>query len=141
MNLRPHLQRIALALLCMGGAQQLSAGDLTPETKAKILKVICTTSGQTKIACSDPAVKTALEAVGLIVESGSSIVWCSSPQEAKVQKQMGRLVVVGTRSLTAMACIVLEEDGGRPKIILNTNNIRGSRIQLSDALMKIGEKL
>ena len=79
--------------------------------------------------------------MGLVVESGSSIVWCTSPQEAKVQKQMGRLVVVGSRALTPVACIVLDEDGGRPKIILNTTNIRGSRIQLSDALMKIGEKL
>ena len=141
MNLRPRLQRIALALLCACGAQQLPAGDLPPEMLAKILKVICTTSGQTKIACSDASVKTALEAVGLTVENGASIVWCTSPQEAKVQKQMGRLVVVGRRDLTPLACIVLDEDGGRPKIILNTSNIRNSRIQLSDALMKIGEKL
>jgi hypothetical protein len=137
MNLKP----IALAFVWGFGALALQASDLTPEVTARFLKVIATTSGQTRIACQDGAVKTALEAQGMPVEAGAGIVWCTSVTEARMQKQLGKLVVVGRRDLVAMACIVLEEEGGRPRLVLNTTNIRTCKITLGDALMRIGEKL
>ena len=135
------LNRIAVALLCALGIQALQAGDLSPEQTAKFLKVISTASGQNKVSCQDSALKAALTALGVVVENGSPIVWCTGMGEARMQKQMGKLVVVGHKELMPMACIVLEEEGGHPKILLNTNNIRTSHVTLGDALMKIGEKL
>jgi len=135
------LKRIAIAFLCALGVQALQAGDLSPEQTAKILKVIVTASGQTKVNCADGAVKAALAALGVPVESGASIVWCTGMGEARMQKQMGKLVVVGHKELLSMACIVLEAEDGHPKILLNTGNIRNTHITLGDALMKIGEKL
>ena len=137
MNLKP----IALALAWGISALALQASDLTPEVTARFLKVIATTSGQTRIACLDGAVKTALEAQGIPVETGAGIVWCTTLTEARMQKQAGKLVVVGRRELTPMACIVLAEEGGRPKLVLNTTNIRACKITLGDALMRIGDKL
>jgi hypothetical protein len=50
------------------------------------------------------------------------------------------MVVVGHRDLMSAACVVLEEDGGRPKIMLNNNNLRSCRLKLGDAIMKISTK-
>ena len=135
------LNRIATTLLAGFGALALQASDLTPEMTAKFLKVIASTSGQTRVACQDAGIKAALETQGIAVEAGASVVWCTTVPEAKISKQQGKLVVVGRRDLSGMACILLEEDGGRPKLILNTANIRASRVAVGDALMKIGEKL
>ena len=135
------IKQLALALLCTAGAMTLQAGELSPEVTGKFLKVIVSTSGQGKIACGDSAMKAALENLGVTVDPTASIIWCTSPMDAKMQKSNGKLVVVGRRDLGPFACIIIEEEGGRPKLILNTNNIRSSKVTLSDALMKIGEKL
>ena len=135
------LHRLATALLVGFSALALQATELSPEVTAKFLKVIATTSGQNRVACVDGSVKAALETQGIKVEASASVVWCTSAPEAKASKQQGKLVVVGRRELSSLACILLEEDGGRPKLVLNTANIRSSRTPVGDALMKIGEKL
>jgi hypothetical protein len=136
-----NMKHLALSLLCVAGGLKLQAGELTPEVTGKFLKVIVSTSGQGKIACADAPVKAALENLGVTVDSTASIIWCTSPVDAKMQKNNGKMVVVGRRDLGPFACIIIEEEGGRPKLILNTTNIRSSKVTLSDALMKIGEKL
>ena len=135
------LTRLATTLLLGFGALALQASDLTPEVTAKFLKVIASTSGQSRVACLDGGVKAALETQGITVDAGAAVVWCTSAPEARVSKQQGKMVVVGRWDLSSMACILLEEDGGRPKLILNTANIRTCRTPVGDALMKIGEKL
>ena len=135
-----NLKRMAILLLCACGPLALRAGDLAPEQTAKILKGIASGAGEFQVTCKDPALKAALSALGLSVEDGSSIVWCTSLPEAKGQQHLGRLVVVGRRELSTAACVIIEEDGGRPKIILNTANLRTCKVKLGDALMKIGEK-
>jgi hypothetical protein len=135
------LNRIAASLLFGFGALALSAGELTPEVTAKFLKVIASTSGQGKIACNEATVRAALTAQGVTVDTGSAVVWCTNAAEVRSQKQMGKLVVVGRRDLSAQACILIEEEDGRPRLMLNSGNIRASRITLSDSLLKIGEKL
>ena len=75
------------------------------------------------------------------VEDGAAIVWCNSAGEAKGHLHMGRLVVAGHRDLISSACVVVEEEAGRPKILLNTANLRTSKVKLGDALMKIGEQI
>ena len=119
----------------------LRAGELSPEVEAKFLKVIMTSSGATKIACSDAALKTALEAVGIVVDPSSSIVWASNMGEAKMGKMVGRLVVTNKRELASQASILLEEDGGRPKILVNTGNLHNCKVQVGDAVLKLGEKI
>jgi hypothetical protein len=117
------------------------AGELTPEVEAKFLKVIVTSSGASKISCSDPARKAALEAQGLTVDASAPIVWVTAANEAKALKAMGKLVISNTRNLAASASVLIEEDGGRPKIFLNTANLHASKVQLGDVVLKITEKI
>ena len=134
MNFRP----IALTLLCCAGARAAQAGDLSPEQTAKILKVIAGSCGEFQIGCKEAPLKAALSALGISVEEGSPVVWCTTLQDAKANLAKGRMVVVGHRDLGSAACIVVEEDGGRPKILLNSTNLRACKLKLGDAIMKIG---
>jgi hypothetical protein len=119
----------------------VQAAELGPEVEAKFLKAIVASSGTNKISCNDAALKAALEAQGIVVESGAGIAWVTNPNEAKTMKQFGRLVITNRRDLGASACVLIVEEGGRPKIMLNPANLKAAKIQLSDAVMKIGEKI
>lgn len=122
-------------------AMTVRAGELSPEMEAKFLKVIVSSSGNTKISCNDSALKAALEAQGVTVDSSASIAWVSNPVEAKMAKSSGRLVITSKKELAASVSVVLEEEGGRPKILLNPTNLHASRVQLGDAVLKIAEKI
>jgi hypothetical protein len=135
------IQRIALTLLCSFGVLALQAGELSPEQTAKILKVIASGCGEFQVNCKDAPLKAALSSLGISVEEGSPIVWCSTLPDAKANLAKGRLVVVGHQDLLSAACIVVEEEGGRPKILINTANLRTCKLKLGDAIMKIGTKL
>ena len=133
--------KLAAATLFSLVAATAQAGELSPEIQAKFLKVIVSSSSVGKIACPDGPLKAALEAQGVLVDSSSLIVWVTNPNEAKMLKAGGRLVIAGRRDFLQNACIVVEEDGGRPKLLLNTANLKAAKVQLSDAVMKIGEKI
>ncbi|NTV73729.1 MAG: hypothetical protein HGA66_05930 [Holophaga sp.] len=115
--------------------------ELTPEVEAKFLKAIIASSGTNKIACDDAALKGALEAQGIVVDSGASICWVTNPNIAKTMKQFGRLVITNRRDLAGSASVLIVEDNGRPKLILNTANLKTAKVQLSDAVLKIAEKI
>lgn len=132
-----RVMRVVLTLLC---SLALQAADLSTEQSAKILKSIANGCGEFQISCKEPGLRAALSALGVSVEDGSSIVWCTTAVEAKAQLHPGRLVVVGNRDMASSACVVIVEEGGRPKIIFNMANLRGCKVKLGDALMKIGEK-
>jgi hypothetical protein len=36
---------------------------------------------------------------------------------------------------------VVEEEGGRSRIVFNTSNLRNCKVKVGDTLMKIGEKM
>ena len=132
------LKRTAVLIGCMAAAMSLSADELQPEQSAKFLKVIMASAGQSKVACADPAVKAALVAMGVAVDAGASVIWCTNISEAKGAKSGGRLVVVGRRDLAQAAAIIVEEEGGRPKLVFNNANMGTWKNRLGDALMKIG---
>jgi hypothetical protein len=133
------LVRAALSLLLLSGAT-LSAEDLAPEIQARFVKAMAQGSGQSHIRCSDPAMKSALEAQGMTVDSASPMIWTNSPAEARMAKATGILVVSGRRDMIVNAAVVIQGDGGRPKFIVNAGNLRGCRIQLGDSIMRVSEK-
>lgn len=133
MKLR-HLFLISLASLAL-------RAELAPEVQAKIIKAIVASSGSNKIACSDGSLKGPLEAVGLVVDSSAPIVYTNSPAEARNFKTFGRLIITEKRELANFAAVIISDDGGRPKIMLNTTNLKTAKVQLSDAVLKIAEKL
>jgi hypothetical protein len=134
------MKHLKLALLALASLA-VRAGELSPEVEAKFLKAILASSGSNKISCSDAPLKAALEAQGCVVDSGAPIAWSTSPGEAKMMKTSGRLVITNRRELAIHASILIQEDAGRPKILLNTANLHAAKIQLGDAILKIAEKI
>lgn len=119
----------------------LSAGELPAETTAKIVKVIVNGAGG-KINCRDSAMKSILEANSVSTDGNASIIWSSAPGEIKMLKGQHKLIICSRTEFLAMgAAIAIIEDGGKPKIYLHPGNIAASGITLSDAVLKIGEKL
>jgi hypothetical protein len=134
------MKHLKLALLALASLA-VRAGELSPEVEAKFLKAILASSGSNKNSCSDAPLKAALEAQGCVVDSGAPIAWSTSPGEAKMMKTSGRLVITNRRELAIHASILIQEDAGRPKILLNTANLHAAKIQLGDAILKIAEKI
>lgn len=119
----------------------LSAGELPADTTAKIVKVIVNGAGG-KINCRDSAMKTALESASVTTDGNANIIWSSAPGEIKMLKGQHKLIICSRSEFLAMgASIAITEDGGKPKIYLHPGNIAASGVTLSDAVLKIGEKL
>lgn len=119
----------------------LFAGELPAETAAKLVKVVVNGAGG-KISCRDAAMKAALESNGVQTDGVSKVVWTSSVAEIKMLKSQGKLIITNRPEQLGMgAAIAIAEDGGKPKIYLHTGNLAASGVAISDAVLKIGEKL
>ena len=128
-----------LAAAALG--MNLLAGELPADIAARIVKVVVNSSGG-KIVCRDGAMKAALESAGVQTDAGARIVWSSSPVEIKMLKSQGKLIITSHPEMLAMgASIAIAEDGGKPKVYLHPGHLAASGITLSDAILKIGEKI
>jgi len=139
MMMTKTMKTLLLTAACLAGSGA-RADDLSPELTAKVLKLIVASSGN-KIACTEPTLKAALEALGVGIDPGAPIGWATSAMEAKNFKTFGRLVITGKRELAGAAAILIQEEGGRPKILLNPPNLKGAKVQISDAVLKMGSAL
>lgn len=129
--------RCVVSLMLVFCGSFLQAGELPPEVLAKFLKIA---AADGKIACKDPALKSALEAAGVTVDSGAKIIWCTNPNEIKMAKMSGKLCVVGRPELVIAGCgIAILDDGGKPKIMVNKAAIAASGANVSPMLFKVGE--
>lgn len=129
--------RILVAFSLTLASAFMHAGELPVDMQAKLLKIIASGAGSTKVACREDALKAALEGAGVGVDGAAKIAWTNSPGEVRMLKSTGRLVVCGRQDLlTQGAGIAIVEDGGRPKIMLNSMNIKASGVQISDAILK-----
>ena len=59
-------------------AMGLQAQELSPETQAKFLKILLSSTGQFGFACADPAFKAKLEANGIAVSAGFKMAWAAT---------------------------------------------------------------
>lgn len=134
------LVRAALSLLLLSGSAVLRAEDLAPEVEARFVKVVAQGSGVSKIRCTDPTMKSALEAQGLTIDNNSPMVWTNSQAEARMAKATGVLVLSGKREMLSQAAVVIQGEGGRPKFLVNASNLKGCRVQLGDSILRISDK-
>jgi len=112
---------ILLFLLALG----LGAQDLAPETEAKFLKILLSSTGQFGFACSD---------------AGFKMAWAASEAEARALKAAGKLVIVPKLAwLKAGAAIALVEEDGKPQIYLSAGNVKASGMTLSDTIVKMAK--
>jgi hypothetical protein len=131
-------RRIALACLLTVGLQ---AQDLAPETQAKFLKILLSSTGQFGFACSDAAFKARLEAAGIAVSPGFKMAWAASEGEARSLKAAGKLVIVPVLGwLKAGGALAIVAEGGKPQVYLNAANVKASGMTLSDAIVKLARK-
>jgi hypothetical protein len=130
--------RTVLACLLAIGLQ---AQDLSPETEAKFLKILLSSTGQFGFACSDPAFKAKLEAAGIAVAPGFKMAWAASEGEAKTLKAAGKLVIVPVLGwLKAGGALAIVSEGGKPQVYMNPANIKATGMTLSDTIVKLAKK-
>lgn len=131
------LSRTAIACVLTLGLQ---AQELSPETEAKFLKILLSSTGQFGFACSDPAFKTKLEAAGIAVSPGFKMAWAASEGEAKSLKAAGKLVIVPVVGwLKAGGSLALVQEGGKPQLYLHPANVKASGMTLSDTIVKMAK--
>jgi hypothetical protein len=119
----------------------LNAQELAPETQAKFLKILLSSTGQFGFACADTAFKAKLEASGLSVAPGFKMAWAASEGEVKSLKAAGKLVIVPKLAwLKLGGSIAIVEEDGKPQIYINMANVKASGMTLSDTIVKISKK-
>jgi len=119
----------------------LQAQDLSPETQAKFLKILLSSTGQFGFACADAGFKTKLEANGIAVSAGFKMAWAATEAEVKPLKAAGKLVIVPKLAwLKNGGSIALVEEAGKPQIYLNMANVKASGMTLSDTIIKMAKK-
>ena len=119
----------------------LGAQDMSPETQAKFLKLLLSSTGQFGFACADAAFKAKLEASGLAVSPGFKMAWAATEAEVKPLKAAGKLVIVPKLAwLKLGGAIALIEEDGKPQIYINPANIKASGMTLSDTIVKMAKK-
>jgi hypothetical protein len=129
--------RIALACLMTFGLQ---AQELSPETEAKFLKLLLSSTGQFGFACNDPGFKAKLEAAGIAVSPGFKMAWAANEGEAKSLKAAGKLVIVPVLGwLKAGGSLAIVSEGGKPQVYLNPANVKASGMTLSDTIVKMAK--
>ena len=130
------LQTSMVFLLALG----LNAQELAPETQAKFLKILLSSTGQFGFACADPGFKVKLEASGLSVAPGFKMAWAQNEAEVKPLKAAGKLVIVPKLAwLKLGGAIALVEEQGKPQIYLSAANVKASGMTLSDTIVKIAK--
>lgn len=135
----PRIVPAALALLFALGLQ---AQELAPETQAKFLKILLSSTGQFGFACADPSFKAKLEASGIAVAPGFKMAWAETEAEAKALKASGKLVIVPNLAWLKHGgggSLAIVEENGKPQIYLNAANVKASGMTLSDTIVKIAK--
>jgi hypothetical protein len=135
------MTRPLAALAAFTFVMGLNAQELPPETLAKFMKILLSSTGQFGFACADPAFKTKLEANGIAVSAGFKMAWAASEAEAKSLKAAGKLVIVpDLKWLKEGGSIAIVEEDGKPQIHLNMANVKASGMVLSDTIVKMAKK-
>jgi len=132
-----NVKRVLLQVLIASAASAVWAVDLSPDVLAKFIKIAASDG---KVSCKDPALKSSLEAAGVVIDSGASVVWCTNAGEIKMAKMQGKLALVGRPELmSAGGGVAILNDGGKPKIIVNKAAIAASNANISPMLFKVSE--
>lgn len=132
MRLMPSLLAALLAL------PALQATELSADTTAKLVNMVAKGSSEGgRIACRDEGMAGALRAAGLEVVGGARIAWATTEAEVRALSMMGKLVIGGDpKMINAGAGLVVTEEGGRPRMMVNPRAVQKSGVRLSDAVLK-----
>ncbi len=132
-----------IALLCALSLVQCWAGELPPDVRAKVVRILATSVGSPgKIACKEPVLMAELARAGFVNDPGANVVYAGSDEEVRISRKAGRLVICGRVSMLASgAGVAVVEEDGRPQIYFHMAHLADSKVVISDAVLKIGRKL
>jgi len=132
-----------IAFLCAFSLARLWGGELPPDVRAKVVRILATSVGATgKIACKEPALMAELARSGFANDPGAAVVYAGTDEEVRASHRSGRLVICGRMSLLASgAGVAVVEEDGRPQIYFHMAHLSESKVVISDAVLKIGRKL
>jgi hypothetical protein len=136
------MTRAILASFACALTLGLNAQQLAPETQAKFLKILLSSTGQFGFACTDAGFKARLEAAGIAVSPGFKMAWAASEAEVKALKAAGKLVIVPELPwLKLGGSLAIVEEEGKPQIYISPANVKTSGMALSDTIVKMSKKL
>jgi len=96
--------------------------------------------GTPSVSCKVYELRKECALLGVPASDSGSIVWVTSPAEAKAALGQGRLAVCGSLDLLAAgAALAIVSEGGRPSIYISPANLAKSQAKLSDSVMKIAK--
>ena len=135
--------RRSIALAALFAASRLCGGDLPPEIRAKVVKVLAASAGSPgKVACKDPVLAAELAKGGCANEPGAVVAYAGSEEEVRSLRGTGKLVICGRVALLAAgAAVAVVEEENRPQIYFHMAHLGENKVTLSDAVLKIGRKL
>lgn len=116
----------------------LQGGELPLPNAAKLLSMVAKSSNDgPRVNCKDAAMAAELQKLGIEVSSAARILWTESAAEARLFSTQGKCVVGPNPGLLpAGASLVIFEEGGRPKLMVNPRNLQKSGVALSDQILK-----
>lgn len=131
--MRTHLL-LALAVL----AAPVQAGELPAPLAAKLLSLVVKSANDgARVACKNPEMIAELQKLGIEINPSARIVWSDSLGEVKILSSQNKCVVGNNpAALGAGASLVMFEDGGKPKLMVNPRNLQKSGVALSDQILK-----
>lgn len=132
-----------IALLFLIAVSSLRGGDLPPDVRAKIVRILAISIGSPgRIACREPGLMAELARAGFVNDPSAAVAYAGSDEEVRALRRTGRLVICGRMSMLASgAGVAVVEEDGRPQIYFHMSHLSENRIVISDAVLKIGRKL
>lgn len=130
------LRRLSLAFLAT--ASLLHAGELPTGVAAKLVLMVSKGAGEGgRVACRQEGMAGELRTAGSDVNAAGRIAWASSAEEVRMYSMQGKLVIAADPRFMSMgAGLIITEDGGRPKMMLNSRAVQKSGVQLSDSVLR-----
>jgi hypothetical protein len=131
-----------IALLMLFSLPRLWGGDLPPDVRAKVVRILATSIGSPhRVACKDPTLMAELARAGFVNDPGAPVAYASSEEDVRAMRRQGRLVICGRTSMLASgAQVAVVEEDGRPQIFFHMAHLAGSGVVISDSVLKIGRK-
>lgn len=129
---------LVLPVLLAVAQPSLSASEI-----AGYLRLISTQAQSPgRVACRDLDMALQLKKAGISTDPRSTVAWAANAEQARAFQGEGKLVICSDRSLVGSgAALVLEQEGGKIRLLIHLGHAKASGVALSDTLLKAARPL
>lgn len=131
------MRHLMIPVLC-AMAMPMSAGELPPALAAKLVALVIKSANDgMRVACKAGDMAGELSKLGIENNPSAKIAWASSSEEARMYALQGKCVIVADpKFLPIGGALAVFEDGGKPKMMVNSKNLQKSGVSLSDQILR-----